>query len=74
MLYPRDTLASGAPKERRQTISGERAEELRSGVERALSEIAAGEIPARPADEVECGRCDFSDVCPLHEQRGPWSA
>lgn len=73
VLYPRKLLASGAPNERRQTLSADREEELRAGVERALTELAAGEIPARPADEAECGRCDFSDVCPLHEQRGPWS-
>lgn len=73
VLYPRKPLASGAPNQRRQTLTKDRAAELRSEVERALAELAAGEIPARPVDEAECGRCAFSEVCPLHEEKGPWS-
>lgn len=72
LVYPRK-LSRGKPAERPLAIEEGWREAFAGEVRRALAEMAAGEIPARPRNEGICEGCAFRTICPLHAEDEPWS-
>ncbi len=71
-VYPRK-LSYGKPAERSLSTDEGRKERFEQGIRRALAEMAAGDIPARPRNIGLCESCAFRITCPLHLEEEPWS-
>ena len=69
-IYPRK-IAYHRPTERALDTSG--LTDFRAALESAVSEMEAGEIPARPRTPEVCNRCAFMSICPLHQEAEPWA-